>query len=387
MAKGVAVSTGESAQGRKELVRGLSARCVELRRRAGMTQQGVADAMGKSRAGERLARRLEHGGMESASLLTVVEYLRAVRAGFGDLKDVLDGYTSLPIPEPARKLAGAAPLPRVQTGSRALVWVAEGSEKRERCFRTPSPDQELEVLRVRRRAGYWVLRRVFEHFLHTELTSLGIPPASWFRRSTAQYGRKVFTALFRTRGKKESKRQERLARLREWAEKQHLVAPIPEYMESVVGLVFEDMAAHDELDWMPPADEAFAIMAVKPKHRVVTDAQMCLAEWWEVFNRYSSAAMAAYERTHKAALDVAESARCDARTLARYRQAAMRATNIARSTLPDTPGRKRSVADWHATDWPAEMDRKLLARALSAAIGVWDAGLPTLPSAPGPRPM
>ncbi len=377
----------EQERGRKELVSGLSSRLVELRKRAGMTQQGVADAMGKSRAGERLARRLGHGGMESASLLTVVEYLRAVRAGFGDLKDVLGCYTSLPIPEPARKLAEAAPLPRIVSGSRALVCVPGGAEKRELCSRTSSPDEELQVLRVRRRAGYWVLRKVFEHFLHTELTAMGISPASWFRRRTAQYARKVFNALYRTRGKKESKRQERLTRLQEWAKKQNLVAPIPEYMEAAVGLVFEDIREHDELDWMPPPDEAFAIMAVKPKHRVVTDAEMCFHEWSMAAGRYGQAALEAYERAHKAGLEAAESVRCDARTLVRYRQAAMWAGNIARTTLPDTPRRRRSVADFHATDWPAEMDRKLLRRILAAALEVWDSSLPTLPPAPGPRPM
>ena len=343
--------------------------------------------MGKSRAGNMPAGRLERGGAENASLLTVAEYLRAVRAGFGDLKDLLDRYTSLPIPEPARKLAEAAPLPRIVSGSRALVCVPGAAERRELGSRTPSPDQELQVLRVRRRAGYWVLRKVFEHFLHTELTAMGISPASWFRRRTAQYARKVFNALYRTRGKKESKRQERLARLRAWAEKQTLVAPISEYMEAAVGLVFEDMREHDELDWMPPPEEAFAIMAVKPKHRVVTDAEMCLAEWSVACSRYYGAAQVVYERAHRAALDVATSARCDARTLVRYKQAAMWAANIAGTTAPDTPRRRQSVAEFNGTDRPAEMDRKLLGRVLAAALEIWDSSRPTLPPAPGPRPL
>jgi len=385
------------------LVSGLSLRFVELRRRAGMTQQGVADAMGKSRAGERLARRLEHGGMESASLLTVAGYLRAVRAGFGDLKDVLDRYTSLPISEPARKLAEAAPLPRVLTSARTWEngdspkWTRPRSDARNASRMCPRradarysprfPDKELRVLRMRRRAGYWVLRKVFEYFIHTELTSLGISPASWFRRRTAQYARKVFNALYRTHGKKESKRQERLTRLREWAERQQLVAPIPEYMEAAVGLVFEDMREHDELDWMPPSDEACAIMAVMPKQRVVTDAQMCLAEWWEAFNRYSSATQEVYARAYKAATDVAATARCDARTAFRYKLAATRATNIASFTAPDTKERRRSVADFNTTNWPPEMDRNLLARVLAVALEVWDSSRPALPPSPGPKPV
>jgi hypothetical protein len=368
-------------------VDGVSRRLVALRMRAGMTQQAVADAMGRSRTGRKVVGELERRGLESACLLTVAEYLRAVRAGFGELKDVLDRYTSLPIPGPRRKLAEAAPLPRLVTDSRALVLVSAGGEKRELHSRTPSREEELRVLRIRRRAGYWELRKLLEFYLHSALHAAGAPPGSRVRRGMAAYARRVFNALFRTRGAKETMRVERLARLRERARKYYLDRELAEDAEAMARLAYDEMSEHDELDWMPEADRAFAIMSVKPKRRVVTDAEMCLAEWWKVAIPYDSAVMAAYERTHKAALDVADSARCDARALGRYRQAAMRAANIARSTAPDTPQRKRSVADFQSTGWPAEMDRKLLDRILTAALAVWDAGLPTLPPAPGPRPV
>ena len=381
------MSTAETDVGRDALVSGLSKRFIELRKKAGLTQQGVADAMGRSRAGTSPANRLERGGVRSASLLKVAEYLRAVRAGFGDLKDVLGCYTSLPIPKPARKAAEAAPLPRVQACGRALVNRPDRSYMTYSEPRAPNPEEELRVLRIRRRAGYWVLRKVFEHFLHSELTATGIPPTSWLRRRTARYARKVFNALYRTRGTKEAKRQERLARLRAWAEKQHLVAPIPEYMELAVGLVFEDMAAHDELDWMPPQDEAFAIMAVKPKHRVVTDAQMCLAEWNEAYARYARAYQETYARAHEAALRLTAELRCDARTAFRYKMAAMFVSNIGANTAPGTKFRNWNVAEFNAKQWPPEVDRRLVARMLAVALEVWDSSRPTLPPAPGPMPV
>jgi transcriptional regulator with XRE-family HTH domain len=381
------VSGTEQERGRQELVSGLSKRFVELRKKAGLTQQGVADAMGKSRARKMPAGRLERGGVENASLLTVAEYLRAVRAGFGDLKGVLDRYTSLPIPEPVRKLAEVAPLPRLQVRGRALVNRPDRSYGTYSEPRAPNPEEELRVLRIRQRAGYWVLRRAFERYLHGYLDAAEVPATHWLRRRMASYARRVFNGLFRTRGPKEPKRRERLARLREAALKLPLPDALAEFVEYVVKLVFDDMAAHDELDWMPPPEEAFTIMAVKPKHRVVTDAQMCLAEWADVSSRYNAALMEIYERPHKAAFDVAESARCDAHTLNRYQAAALRAANIARTTMPDTPRRKKSVDDWHATDWPEELDRRLLERMLAAALAIWDALLPTLPPAPGPMPV
>jgi hypothetical protein len=232
-----------------------------------------------------------------------------------------------------------------------------------------------------------VLRKVFEYYLHSGLDTGGIPATSGFRRSMAAYGRRVFNAYFRTRGKKEPKRSERLTRLREWTDKHHFDRTLAEYMELVASLAFEDMREHDELDWMPPAAEAFAIMAVKPRHRVVTDAQMCLAEWWEVFNRYSRATQEVYARAHKAATDVVAAVHCDARTAFRYKLAVTRATNIASLTAPESKERRRSVADFNTTDWPLDIDRTLLARVLAAAIEVWDSSRPALPPPPGPRPL
>jgi len=304
---------------------------------------------------------------------------------------VLDRYAALPIPKPVQKLAEAAPPPRLSTGGPNLECVqrraAAFQEKRELRSRTPNQEADRQILRVRRRAGYWALRRLFEFYLHDGLDGASICPYLRFRRIMAAYARRVFNALYRTHGAKEARRAERLARLRASAAKRALDPALAEYVEAIAELAYNDMREHDELDWMPPEGEARAVMSLKPKHRVVTDFQMCLAEWAEVSSRYNAALMAIYERPHKAALDVAESARGDARVLVRYRGAALRAANIARTTAPDTPRRKKSIDHWHATDWPEEMDRKLLDRMLAAALTTWDGLLPTLPPAPGPRPV
>jgi predicted amidohydrolase len=138
---------------------------------------------------------------------------------------------------------------------------------------------------------------------------------------------------------------------------------------ALTGLTNNDDPDHDlKLGVSIPGPETGVIAAAAMHHRV-----------W--------AAVGLLERAHKAAVDVAESARCDARTLAGYKQAAMRAANIARNTTPDTPRRRRSVADFDAADWPPEMDRKLLGRILAGALEVWDSSRPTLPPAPGPKPL
>lgn len=177
-----------------------------------------------------------------------------------------------------------------------------------------------------------------------------------------------------------------MARLREWALKQSLPEPLAEYMEFAVGLTFEELREHDELDWLPPPAEAYAIMALKPKRRVVTDAQMCLEEWWDAFNRSVRACQEVGERAHKATSGVLAAAGCDAATAGRYVRATNWAMNMGCYSAPGTPERKRSVAEFLAAPWMAQLDRKLVERLLRAALEVWDASRPTLPPPPGPKP-
>jgi hypothetical protein len=376
----------EPSREREELVRALSLRFGELRLKAEMTQKDVAEAMGHERNGIMLVSRAEHGAVANASLCSVAEHLRAVRAGFGSLKDVLDRYTSVPIPRPALRRAKAAPPPRTQAGGRTLALPPGAGHRALALHSRQKEPPDLETVRVQRRAGYWVLRKVFEHFLHSELHAIRIPPASWVRRCMAQYGRKVFNGLFRTRGPKEPKRPERLARLREWALKQHLPEPLAEYMEFATSLTFDDMREHDELDWLPPPAEAYAITALKPKRRVVTDAQMCLEEWWDAYNRSARAGQEVGERAHKAASGVLAAAGGDAATAGGYVRATNWAMNMGCYSAPGTPERKRSVAEFLAAPWMAQLDRKLLERLLSSALEVWDEARPTLPPPPGPKP-
>jgi hypothetical protein len=127
-------------------------------------------------------------------------------------------------------------------------------------------------------------------------------------------------------------------------------------------------------------------MAVKPKHRVVTDAQMCLAEWWEAHNRHDKAVQETVQRANTAAERLLPVTDCDARALVHYRQAAMWASNIGCYSAAGTRERQRSVALFRSTPRPAELERGLLERLLGAALEVWDQARPTFPPRPGPRP-
>jgi len=78
----------------------LGPRLAALRRRAGLTQEELARRMGMSSPNKRMMVRIENGRTGNPGLASVARYLRACRAGFVDVLDLLDGYTrQAPIPE------------------------------------------------------------------------------------------------------------------------------------------------------------------------------------------------------------------------------------------------------------------------------------------------
>ncbi|UCG42933.1 MAG: helix-turn-helix domain-containing protein [candidate division WOR-3 bacterium] len=75
----------------------LGQRRRELRLKAGLTQQRLASLMGrKARAMQPRIARLETGKIEFPTIAFIADYLRACRAGFRDVLDILDACTSRP---------------------------------------------------------------------------------------------------------------------------------------------------------------------------------------------------------------------------------------------------------------------------------------------------
>lgn len=75
----------------------LGERLAELRKKRGLTQPQLAILMGRQgKGGKSLVCRLEKGDFKTPSLRLVGDFLRACGAGFKDVLDVLDKYTSSP---------------------------------------------------------------------------------------------------------------------------------------------------------------------------------------------------------------------------------------------------------------------------------------------------
>ncbi|MEO0085283.1 MAG: helix-turn-helix domain-containing protein [candidate division WOR-3 bacterium] len=84
---------------------GFGLRLRTLRRRSGLRQVDVALLMGGGRS-QALVSQLESGRLKNPTLGLVVEYLRAVRARFSEISDLLDKLTAkLPSGEKAAEAA------------------------------------------------------------------------------------------------------------------------------------------------------------------------------------------------------------------------------------------------------------------------------------------
>jgi transcriptional regulator with XRE-family HTH domain len=368
-----------------ELARALGARLAELRKEAGLTQSGVAEAMAEPVSGRRLVQRLENGRAAEALLGSMVACLRAARARFSDLADVLDAYVARPVPVAVRSREVRAPKPRPGAGVAALSGKAWAELVR--LERLERERQATEVEKLRKRASYWHLRMVFEHFLHHLLNLVEAPPHHVMRRRSASFGRKVFIALFRTRGRRFALRPERLQRARKWAGSMLMPGQLIEYIEEETVDLFKDMEEKGDLDFLPDEEKAREIMAQPRRRRIVTDDEICRAKWWKAYNSYATAWNRLDEQARRAGRSVVEQMAADKSRVPAYLPAVNWASRIGVATKRGSAEREKQAAELLSGPWQQGQDRSVLFRLFDAAVAVWDAGRKDLPPHPGPKPM
>ncbi len=131
----------------------LGARLRELRDRAGLTQLALVVAMGRQGKGWHVwVSRLELGKYPNPALALIADYLRACRATFAEIADLLDRYTTLPVKAEVRtraavRAAVAKQAPKDQLA--AIKYDVKIAQARERAGRKPE-SEEKRVQRVLR---------------------------------------------------------------------------------------------------------------------------------------------------------------------------------------------------------------------------------------------
>jgi len=192
----------------------LGLRLKSLRERAGLTQAELAKLAGKD-WDQALVSRLETAKHSNPTLGFVADYLRACRASFADLADLLDAYTAKPRPVEQRgrqavtRVTEALP---VRIGNQVLKYDIKTTVAR-RADGKPPLSSEERVKRVLNLAAAASRRKRLDILVKYLLDEVGPGLAFTERQFVDRFARKVWGALTSTRGKEQRLRVRRMARV------------------------------------------------------------------------------------------------------------------------------------------------------------------------------
>jgi transcriptional regulator with XRE-family HTH domain len=219
-----------------------------LRLQAGLTQQELAVLMGRQGKGNHfVVGGLERGTFENPTLGLVADYLRACRASFMDIADLLEAYTSKPTVleqrgyERVRSLADKLP---------PEVWdaVRRYDDRLARARLKPEPeDKRFDRAEAYARAQDGQHR--LSELVAEELSRAGIQSASVTAFRLRPYARKLWGVLNKTRNAKPERRKLKLKQLENWAAESNLSAlPALASIATRTIELFADMERKSELD-------------------------------------------------------------------------------------------------------------------------------------------
>ena len=185
-----------------------------LRERAGLTQSGLAKLAGPD-WDQALVSRLETAEHSNPTLGLVADYLRACRASFSEIADLLDTYTARPLPV---ELEGRDAVARVtealpeQIGNQALNYDIKTTVAR-RAEGKPPLSSEERVKRVVNVAAAASRRKRLDILVKYLETEVGHSLAATERQYLPLLARKFWGALSSTRGRLQHMRLTRMARV------------------------------------------------------------------------------------------------------------------------------------------------------------------------------
>jgi len=199
---------------RFQMTEELGKRLKSLRRRAGMTQSSLAKAVGAS-WDHALVSRLESGDYSNPGLGMVADYLRACRADFDDILDLLKEYTSRRRPD---ELAGREAVVKVakvlpdRYGDEGLKYDAKVAAARQAAGEEPlSPEERVRrMVNLAASAGRRQRLKVVTNVLLDEIET---SPNMTVRVFVEQLARKAWGVMSGTRTRNRHMRDHRMARL------------------------------------------------------------------------------------------------------------------------------------------------------------------------------
>jgi transcriptional regulator with XRE-family HTH domain len=257
----------------------LCARLRELRRRAGLTQVQLARAMGYpgKRAGAIVAK-FEIGRLRQPTIGFVADYLRACRAGFADITDVLNRYTDKPtVTEQTvdRALARMAEHLPVRV-AKAIANYDIAVEVERAKHAKPKVDPLKRLARARAAGAAQFRREVVSKMLADAVNHAGVRQTMTVVAHLSDYGQKVFGILYRTRGRKPSTRERLLAEAESWLVGQDVLPQEAiRYIGDAVRRLYDRMELEGDLDWQPDwtVDDLDTILLTPARRRELREDQ------------------------------------------------------------------------------------------------------------------
>jgi transcriptional regulator with XRE-family HTH domain len=237
----------------------LGSRLRDLRLKAGLTQLELARVMG--RAGKKvgnLVGRIERGDEHYPSFGLIADFLRGCRAGFRDITDILDLYTSLPtalnkVHEAVLARAVSGVLPKWQTQVRHYDRQFDRPKPEPPAGPEPTmPDRLVRLERARRNAAAGRRRYFYGEYLKVAVNNTGLKPVMAVTEPLFKHGLEWFGILYRTRSALPGKREKLLA---ESSDKFAKASGFPldaiRKLEDGVRRRFAEMEMRGDIDWLP----------------------------------------------------------------------------------------------------------------------------------------
>jgi transcriptional regulator with XRE-family HTH domain len=328
-------------------------RLRRLRIRARLTQAQLADAAGRGWANTMVSR-LESGGYPNPGIAVIADYLRACRASFEDILDILNEYTSRPTPaeEKARNAVAkvVSQLP-VEIGTQALKYDVKTTVARRAEGKPPLSSKE-RVKRVVNLAAAANRRRRLDILVKYLEEEVGHGLVLTERQFLQRLARKFWGALTSTRGRAPNLRVSRMARAVGDGIAEHVLSAsdVRLVRDRVVEL-FENMEATGAFGAITPA---------KPYHRPTASEREMRGVTPEMFNRHVSVIMGV-----SAASAAVETPERPVNERIDWNNWLMSLVSDAHDTLPGTPAREKIVEAALATVKDKELGRKFADLALA----------------------
>lgn len=332
----------------------LGARLRDLRLRAGLTQLGLAQAMGRTgkKAGN-LVGRLERGDERYPSFGIVADFLRGCRAGFKDITDILDLYTNLPT-LPAKvfgralvKIAASVPAKwQDQVTDYDLRFDHPKTSAKPRVKQT-MPDRLKRLERARKLAAAAHRRYLYGQFLKDEVDKTGTVLVEVPKTMLFNHGLEWFGILHRTRGKRPEVRERQLAASEErYVKDGSLPVSAIRYIQDAVRRHFGEMEMAGDLNWLPELslDEYEASLLAPTRKRELKRVQQ--DEFLRKFEAYDAARKVAVEQVWNEVQPMLDEAGVPKERRPVYRGMVGTCCTAALSTEPGSTQERRQVEEY-----------------------------------------